>query len=498
MKLAGFIGALLAVLCTGCANIHLYSEDRDKQGQALSKAWGEVDVPGYFKAMRTERAKLLAAEYDQISEHALARRNSYARLVVEHPVDANGAFGPAGLKTLLAADVKQVAGAAPLSDFHKAILSDIQLASAREEARFAASTLLVASKGVKVSCESLNAGNTPVFQDANSTTLLNDLVDQCKRIDKASDARSAALAALPSNSLLGIAAAQYDDFVADRKSKTDAVKATKDEVERASAAYKAAVGASKSDADKPSKIVSEKAGEVQAAVKQLVDARNAFADQALASTNVDKLNAILKSLKDGKSSADTGTIEELAALIPYLADDVRELQRTASLGPQASLQLRLQLEQAKLQRANARVALIDKRIVAANELVQIRTEHAFRLKSALDAFPAAGAGAALNKLLSGPPLSEAERIKVAGTSLVLLDAQVNHRAGAERKEVEILSLSHEQSIVESEANAEEYRILIASTVSQSAAYAASGVKAEDIAKIVNAVALVWIGNGVNK
>ena len=463
----------------------------------LTKAWGDVDVPGYFKAMRTERAKLLGAEYNQIAEHALTRRNSYARLIVEHPVDAMGAFGATGLKTLLAADVKQVAGSASLSDLQKVVFADVQLARAREEARFAASALRVASKGAPVICDSLKTGPAPALKEEIAASLLEELRKQCTKIGDALAARSKALTDVPSDSLLGISVAQYNDFVADRTSKVEAVKAAKEEVERAGSTYKAAVGTN-ADADKPSKTVSDKAGQIQAAVKQLVDARNAFADQALASTNVDKLNAILKSLKDGKSSADAGTVEELAALIPNLADDVRELQRTASLRPQASLQLRLQLEEAKLQRANARVALIDKRMVAANELVRIRAEHAFRLKSALDSFPSAATGSGLGKLLSSTSLSETDRIKLAGTALVLLDAQVDQRASAERKEIEILSLSHEQSIVESEANAEDYRILIASTVSQSAAYAASGVKAEDIAKIVNAVALVWIGHGVNK
>ena len=56
------------VLLSGCGSMHLYSETRDKQGQAAVKAWKEVSFTDFFAAERANRAKLLDEELQASKE----------------------------------------------------------------------------------------------------------------------------------------------------------------------------------------------------------------------------------------------------------------------------------------------------------------------------------------------------------------------------------------------------------------------------------------------
>ena len=48
-----------AVLLCGCSSLRLYSETRDKQGEAAKKAWAEVDAKAVIATQRENLGALL-------------------------------------------------------------------------------------------------------------------------------------------------------------------------------------------------------------------------------------------------------------------------------------------------------------------------------------------------------------------------------------------------------------------------------------------------------
>jgi hypothetical protein len=496
--LAAIALAGMSATLSGCASVHLYDEERDKQGQALQKAWSETDIGGYFKAMRAERTKLTAAEYDEVASHALARRDSYARLIVEHPLPAKGVFGATGLQSLIAADLERLIGDTPAEAVDEPLRIADRAARAREDARFAGNLFFVKT-GIRADCDSRDADAVvrAAQGDSDARRFRQSLLKECATIDGEPALRAAAMDKLTAGGLLADAileSRRLHDGLARRRAQVQAQSKALDD---AMAAYKAAVRAegAQFDPEKPSQRTSAAAAALSSTLTDLVSVRDAWSDSALASKKLATLQGLLKSLEDGKAPADAGEGAVALALMPRLADDLQDLRAVSSLVPQAALSLRLQLEQGELQRAQARAALAARQAAVADELVQARLEHAQRLASAK--LPAIAGSPTLAEAMASN-LAPADKVKLAAAALVLLDTHTHQRAVADRKEIEAFALKYEASVLEAEANADRYRILIDAVVAQSAAYAATGIRGEDIAKIVNAVSLLWIGHGVNR
>jgi len=95
--------ALLAISLSmaSCANLRLYSDVRDKQGQDAKKAWEAVDFDATVKVERDNLKKLLAAELDSTGKVQTAIRDHRLRYMVASTLQAGLADPISELHTTL-------------------------------------------------------------------------------------------------------------------------------------------------------------------------------------------------------------------------------------------------------------------------------------------------------------------------------------------------------------------------------------------------------------
>lgn len=559
-----FLFSLSAIgTLAGCAHgiaPHLYSEERDKEGQALAKAWDDTHLSDYFDAMRTERAKLLAAEMASVTERKIAERDSTARSIVAYPLkdpppSSNSAKPPPealheatpadvakapsigskahGLYSMLEEKKNALVGAESPKEADKLLnqingevanINELQVGNANN---YAAIFVLT---GVEVECTKTTDPDVSAKMTGRALVSFNSFKEKCDKIHNAKNLANKALNKLDGG-VRGVAnrLLSAHDNLEKNKSK---VKAASAEYAALATMYKsdsqAAMGST--DASIHDKVEAD-AKKLDKAVKDLTVIRNSLSDQALASKRVDALDAILKGAESGTPPRDASDLEIAAILLPGIADDIRALRTSSSAKPYAAIALRLKLEQMLVKRAQSRVDMDEKKVALLQEILDLTVSEAATVCRALNSFPgtidkslrlvdivdleqpeqtdwqprramADGSSAPTrprtSRLTGKPTPAEDERRALIASAFDLLEIYTNQEAAIERKRYQSNALDYEDSVLEAQGNAEQYGALIDVVVKQSASYAASGIKGEVLSKIVNALSLIWIGHGVNK
>ena len=87
--------------------------------------------------------------------------------------------------------------------------------------------------------------------------------------------------------------------------------------------------------------------------------------------------------------------------------------------------------------------------------------------------------------------------RVLKAASLYLDSRGRLVAAANRTEYQIIALENEQSLAYAEGNIAQWNTLISSVVGQMNDFGDSGIKTENVAALINSLALLWIGKGVN-
>lgn len=503
-----------AASLAGCAAgpVQIYDATRDRQGQALVASWKEVDIPAYFAAMRAQRAQLLQQEVDEASTAALANRDSLARLVLDHRIVARGKAGNAlGLASLIEDRVAKLAGPIDFSspgpgagDALVAISHDNNAIETRQADLDVTSTAIFVKTRAHVTCESPPDAEVLARVKAMQVRAdIESLLATCEKLRQAKANRDTAYTRIGGD---------IGRYARERRAEVVALEDRQHAAEVQAETLKEAAAAAGPDraASSASDLIAA-ADRARKAIDALQSANDAFSDKLLAQARLKEIQAILQALHEGKAPDGAGKGIVAVAALPGLADDLQSLQDTTSMGPMTALLLRVQLETARLNNAQARIDLSRARLARYDDLLAAMASEARRLMLARETLEShLGELTAVAGLLavSADGLDRAHAraarpaggvaTSVAAASLALLDTATAEELAADRQKLQLSSLANEETMTASEMNAQLYAALIDAVVQQTAAYAAIGIKGSDLTNIVGAVSLMWIGRGVNK
>lgn len=499
--------AVAIALLSGCANVRLYSEVRDKQGTAAKEAWAAVDLSALISTERANLRRLLDAELETQDKLAAGIRNHELRAMVEAPSLKAGLIDSVDRRlTNVAGGADQVrASRNRLAAFRT---RETKLDVTADEFKF---------KGLAVpSCDALDSGQTPPAIEAwRRSAAALDAVD----ID-------AALANLRKLCLQGendivasvyrglggeiaTALVQHDDAAAIQKKAEETAAVRKAEYRTALATYESALAESRSDSAALAKVQTA-AAKLNTAVSALAAAADALSIQFLSKERLDALDrfvdAVTEAKGDGTVPAGANKAATAFILLPGLLDEARQSLADAKKPLAMPLLLRRNHEQLRLEGATREVEARRAYVRLSREIVDALYDQAVQLwladgelRNALvtplharrftEAFRAPG----LNDVQS----SDAKELLYTAAARYL---DTLNRLSARRYRLEYMRIAtvHEVSLAYAEVNMKQWQSLIGISVDQVAAAGASGIRAENITALLNTLGVLWIGHGVNK
>lgn len=527
-----FLLVALAMAISGCSGFRLYSDTRDKQGQAATKAWAEVDLKAYFEAARTQRKQLIDQEIQTTSERVLAQRDSTIRAIVDLPLNAkkgleNGLFAriDSDLETKLGPPPKPsaapaaTAGAVPPDAPHVALSNSVK---ARLDAWQSSRTALVRHVGEQQfdagMLELLGAPRLACSDLANATfstwkatasakaaaaaqSFVDDLTDNC-----ALQTADEKVIGEMSTSFGGTVGTAWQRMLeAEKRIALETTRAKKQEAvyRRAQVEYDRALQAARAAADQPlaSAALRAAAAKLTQAFDTLAALQNALSAELVAKERIDKIDALLADLQVSKDpAADATKTEVVVLLLPKILDDAQAIERVRTTVTKPSLLIRRDLESARWSLAKMEVQSQEKILGLERAMFESQAEEAILIQRASDALkpirttPLAGFpfGEAVSK--AGLPAQKLALYDGAGR---YIDAIGRQRLTTETLSVQRSSLGYERSLAYYENSASQWDSLIAAVVGQAAEFGGSGQKIDNYKDIIQTLVLLWIGRGVN-
>lgn len=489
MRSYGPLICLLPLLLTGCA---LHSETREKQSVAARDAWKKVDLAGQLSAARKAEAQVLIDQLRTEEEIQRARRDALARAM------SYGGTVKDKLLTPIEAELKKAiaphGGRQPVDIAAEWLeKQDVQAKAIKGLEKYA---LEFRRAGLEMpACASVNDGSAaasveawikahPLYAEAIGATWLA-LGSECANpdlsvADKAElppgalktqlermQAASRTLAAVRTASLN-----QRNAFRAAAKVHAD---------ELANIEKNPHAGAERLEKAK------EKLEQAISAISKLDKVgADAFADKLLATARVESLNKLLSSPHLGN--------------FVTLADDVKAAQANGDKARLAPLVVAKNLEGVKAAAAERDVALHLRR----EQLLQEQWKwQAAQLDALVKAHQFASKGAPGRDLaqLLRPQQMEGKEAQTKAdawkAASLYLDAEGRLKAEIRKIDYQLLALEHERALSYAESNIGQWNALISSVIDQQVEYGAAGVRPSDLAALANALALLWIGAGVN-
>lgn len=499
---------LLAFGCVaalaGCAEFPLYSEARDKQGQAAKSAWTEVDLKGQVTVARENLATLLARELTTADKLGAARRERIARSMAlggsikDELVDptARALTGLAGSPAQAGAWV----AARGAQD-----LAERAVASAAQE---------MADAGIEMpSCEEVNAGKAEAMQPVQEFIASGgpdgQAVAQALGFARtacadpnlhATETVAVGRAILATRDQVRNAATALESARAATRNQRNAYKA-------ALAAHQKALHELKTDLS-AQETVKSAADKVKRAVAALDKASDVFSEKFLSEQRTESLNRLLSAVAETKTGEPPPEGASRAAvalvLLPELADNTRASLAEAKTATLVPLVLQKTREKIQLDAATRDVAAWEAMVDNRRQKLALQTKQAARYLNAARGFEAIDKRFQSMTLAAAFAQGSGERASLLDNQITLLravglylDAEGRLRSEIRKTDARATSMAHERALAYAEANAAQWDALISSGVDQLAAYGASGVKPEKIISILNSLTLLWIGSGVN-
>lgn len=526
---AGSLALLLvAWIASGCASLNsgasdkegqaapwsgigLYSETRDKQGQAAKEAWSKVDLQAQLAVPRKNLQVLLDEQLLLEDELWSTRREALARaMAYGWTVDK--------FNTAVKEGFERVAGTG--ADL-------VALAKAQKDIATAAKVQAIQvtaplSLGIPMpSCELIAASETDKKQQ--------ETLDKLEAAQPAGTARDTLTNAIKNSrgdckvlvrGLHGVAVA--GELGRASKALTDEQTALKDERKKADdarAEYQAALSEYEEAAAKLQKKSDDSVAKVKEAMDRLAgvidglkSAEDVFSVQLVSEARIASLDRFLATYSDvlaGKGTPEDASKAAIAlALFPDLVNKAQQSLKDLEKPNLVPLVIEKKVEQARL-------AAAERDIATRNSVIALRQAHYDLLLAQLDAYQraqnwlgTAGAGTAKlvevlqpvpnTKDMSAAAKSQFESRKNLwmATSLYL-DAEGRLRAEVGKTRYRITALVHEKALTYAESNIRQWQVLIDPSVEIMAMYGASGLKSSDIAAFINSLTLLWIAVGVN-
>ena len=491
---------LLACLAAGCSSLQLYSETRDKQGQEAKAAWSKVDLAGVIEAERQNLDKLLQEELKTQDLLAAGIRDNRLRALVEAKrIDRD-------FSAEVESALTGVAGSAQLVEQSRSRYGNQQRATAQLQGYG------VEFVGLPIkapACSEVKDGTTPkVIEEWKKKADRKDV----GRIDAALTkiqvvCNSGFLKPLYVYTGLGgsiaTAVAQYNADAGSLAAAKAAAAPLRKRYEDAAAAYRAAIERSTVDS-KSSEEVSAALTNLAEAAKALDAAQDPFSAELISSERLKAIGAFADAASAGKPGDKMSEDERKAVLafvlIPELLDEARESLASAKKPLAVPLFIRSNHERLKLQAATKEIEARDTMVRLSKEALDTQYEMAVQLwlasndLNSTEVRPLASQSAT-SAFLKGPPDAR-ERLFMAAVRY--LDAVDRLSARRYKLEYMRIALSHQLALSYAETSVQQWGSLIGTTVDQVAAANASGIKAENISALINALGVVWIGHGVNK
>ena len=518
--------AIAGCLLNGCA---MYSETRDKQGQALKEAYAKVDLKSQFSVPRKNRAGILEQQIATVDRLEIIRRDGMIR-----------AAATARDQTVLGMlnTMSTLSGADAL--FGKRIDGDTeseQIDSRRQRAEmylglasvdpevvrlrgFIAGTLkteFTRRNVTQPSCEDIrdnakpklavddwiaaHAGQPAAKDIANLMTYMKKSCDELLAAQDTQRART-----LGGN--LGTVSALLIKEKADLKALEDKTKDDRGEADRA---LKDRDTAEEND-DKDG--VRTAAARAEKALAQIKKATDVFSIQFLSDKEQDAIDEFLSTVQNTPPGETPKADSSKAAMAVVLFPDLmiaaqKKLEEVDSISL-APLVLQKKLSRIAYDSATRDIETRTERIALLQQqtdllLAQAR-EHALTDAKIASMRPAV-LHLPLSEVLAPPETVAAGKAKVKPTIdeqmavwralATYIDEGVRHGGEISKIQFRLDALDSEIALGYSEANVTQWDTLISANVEQLAAYGAAGVKVEQITALINSLTLLWIGSGVN-
>lgn len=482
---------LLVLACTvflsGCSGMRLYNEARDKQGEAATKAWSEVDLKTYFQSQRDERKKLLQAELDSITLRTMTRRENTMRVVALETVKAFNTMLDVELSNLVDGKIDQ------LAEWDDA---NSDLKDSRKELSLSRDILSLHSPGHS-NCTA--AEKSSAILPANAISALKDFKLSCAKEKDASE--KVAKLEINIGGTNWLAVEEEAKRVSEAK-KNAAIKTS--EYQAALKAYEDAVNADPAGGAKPSGKIADSADKLRQALVALLKLQDnfGFAKEAVAKEKVNALDELLGKVESGaEPGKDAGRVEIQALLLPEIADDLQAINALNKATPKAALIMRRDIEKGRLDVAALEVSYAEQRVALSKWILASRFEEALLIRKAQKVLEPVMKSSGLPKEIYTVALSKASPklkdslLKATG---YYLDAIGRQRSHTQRLETMKTAIAHERSIGYAENSAGQWASLIGSVVGQASEYAAGGQKFSEYKDLIQSLTLLWIGRGVNK
>lgn len=500
--LAVLAACVVALFLGGCASsgLTLYSDTRDKQGQDVKKAWGEVDFASQLSVPRKNIKTLLDEQLAMEDEIWAVHRSSRAREMTYdwtlknfqdqlHVRLSTLTSATAAKRSEYRATQEKAQGNLNIlaNNFAGAGLPPPKCPIVLDKARFD-SAILAADK--------LADGNVRTM----AITGLASARDECRALEK--------LNTFFDLGELGAARQRLKDeqdaIKRDEATAAELKKAYDDEKDKYEAAAKALLG-NPDDVDAKKK-VAEALGKLQALVGKIKAADDAFSAQFVSEERLASLDGFLKTYQDaaaGKAVVDGNKLAIALAVFPDVADKARKALSDVEKPKLAPLAIQKNIELVKLEAARKDIALrrqvvseLEARLAALDAQVQA-------IGSALDPFEkdpavqALGSKKLFDVMSANDKAGLTARTKLWKATTRYLDAEGRLRAEAVKANYRVSALSHERALTYAESNINQWKALIDPSVELMAAYGAAGLKSSDIIALFNSLTLLWIGAGVH-
>lgn len=497
----------MAMPLAACSGLRIYSETRDKQGQAAVKAWGDVDLRADFKADAAKREATLTRELATSDKRLASERELAIRHLASAPAAAFAAYVDEEFDRLLgtksATRDQAVASVNELeanANLHKAkrdeLTRNLSFLQQRNAPAFNCEQLSKPSEGAVKAWQQKEKRADDFLGKKN----LKEAEIVCKHLDDLRTKRAELLKPFMLGEL-GETQESLREAEDSLKLKQKQAQEKKLELDMASAAYQnalddAAAGTSSQEAAATS------AESLRKAIEAVEDLQTVFGDAIVSQAHIDQINAVIDNLKDGKGlGADATKAQIVITTIPTLADDVKAIQgadKRASLVP---LLMWRDLEQGRLQAARVQVSMTEMDVALLRSAVETQLAEAqalVRSRTELRQVPAISS--------SKDPLYktwDAMKDAAARTALYsaldsYLDAVGRLRQASERLRRTRYALSLEKSAALSEVNAGIWASLIGESVNQAAEFSATGVTPNSFTNFITALGVLGIAHGTNK
>ncbi|MCF8178476.1 MAG: hypothetical protein K9J74_08205 [Sulfuritalea sp.] len=466
--------------------MRLYDETRDKQGEAAKKAWSEVDLKTYFQSQRDERKKLLQAELESITLHTMTRRENSMRVVAGGTVTEFSDTLGDELSNLLDGKISQL---------DKWDNANRALTLRRKNLAFSRDLLSLHAPGLSNCAAALKS--SAILPD-RANRALEDFKSSCAKEKEA----SGKVAELEKT----IGGTYWLAFEKEAKRVSEAKENATEKTSEYKAALKAYEDAVKSDSAegaKPSEKIAELAGKLRTALDALLKLQDkfGFAKEAIAKEKVNTLDELLEKVESAvEPGKDAGHAEIQALMLPKIADDLHAIDALNKTTPKTALIIRRDIEKGRADAAALEVSYAEQRVALSKLILASRFEEALLIRSAQKKLASVMEPSLATKTFTAAYSEAGEKIKTSliGAAGDYLDAIGRQRSHTQRLETMKMTIAHERSIGYAENSAGQWSSLIGSVVGQASEYAAGGQKFSEYKDLIQSIALLWIGGGVNK